>query len=89
MFFAPAWISNLIFLGTCYLCGYQHVQLKRPNSVTNIQFVLMAFSLAMIVVIAFFNRLNVWLSWGFLLMAIGCLAFTLRQQRMLPAKFID
>ena len=84
MFFIPAWISNIMLLVTCVLSGYQHAQLRRPNPVTNIQFCMIVFSMAMIVIIALHARTNVWLSLGFFLIAAGCLGFTIRQDRMLP-----
>lgn len=84
MIFMPAWITNILFLVTIYLSGYQHVQLRRPNSVTNIQFLMMAFCLAMIVIVAFYNRVNPWLSLAFLVTAVTCLGVMIRQHRMLP-----
>jgi hypothetical protein len=86
MFFVPAWISNILLLITCYLSGFQHVQMKRPNPVTNIQFVMMVFSLLMILIIAFYNRENPWLSLAFFLIAVGSFALTIRQHRMLPPR---
>lgn len=84
MIFIPAWITNFLFLITCYLSGFQHVQLKRPNPVTNLQFVMMAFSLLMVVIVAFYNRENRWLSMVFLVTAVGSLGLMIRQHRMLP-----
>lgn len=84
MFFIPAWCSNVLLLITCYLSGFQHVQLKRANPVTNIQFFMMAFSLIMIWVIAVYASSDAWLSVGFFLLAVGCLALMIRQHRMLP-----
>ncbi|HEY0185543.1 MAG TPA: hypothetical protein VGC09_22300 [Rhodopila sp.] len=86
MFFIPAWISNILLLITCYLSGFQHVQLRRPNPVTNIQFFMVAFCLAMIVIIALYNRVNPWLSLVFFLTAITCLGYMIRQMRMLPPR---
>jgi hypothetical protein len=84
MIFIPAWITNALFFVTFYLSGFQHVQLKRPNSVTNIQFFMMAFSLLMIVVVAICNRINPWLSLAFLIAAVGSLGWMIREHRMLP-----
>jgi hypothetical protein len=84
MFFVPAWITNFLFLITCYLSGFQHVQLRRPNPVTNIQFFMMAFSLLMVVIVALYNRENRWLSTGFLAIALGSLGLMIRQLRLLP-----
>jgi hypothetical protein len=84
MVFIPAWITNILFLITVYLSGFQHVQLRRPNPVTNIQFFMMVFSLAMIVIVAFFNRVNPWLSLAFFITSVVNLGVMIRQHRMLP-----
>ena len=64
MIFIPAWVTNVLFFVTFYLSGFQHVQLRRPNPITNLQFFMMAFSLLMIVIVALYNRTNPWLSLG-------------------------
>ncbi|MDR3530427.1 MAG: hypothetical protein P4L90_07745 [Rhodopila sp.] len=84
MFFIPAWTSNILLLITCYLSGFQHVQLRRPNPITNIQFFMMGFSLLMILIITLYNRQSPWLSLAFFLIAAGSLGFVIRQHRMLP-----
>ena len=84
MFFIPAWVTNVLFLITCYLSGFQHVQMRRPNPVTNIQFFMIAFSLLMVLAVTLYNRANPWLSLAFLLIAVGCLGVMIRQHRMLP-----
>lgn len=84
MIFIPAWITNVLFFVTFYLSGFQHVQLRRPNSVTNLQFFMMAFSLLMILIVALYNRTNPWLSLAFLIAAVGSLGLMIRQHRMLP-----
>jgi hypothetical protein len=84
MFFIPAWISNVLLLITCYISGFQHVQLRRPNPITNLQFFMMAFSLVMMVVVTMYNRENRWLSEAFFLIAVSCLGLMIRQFRMLP-----
>lgn len=84
MIFIPAWITNILFFVTFYLSGFQHVQLRRPNPITNLQFFVMAFSLAMIVIVALYNRENPWLSLGFFLTAVSSLGLMVRQHRMLP-----
>jgi hypothetical protein len=84
MFFIPAWISNVLFLVTCYLSGFQHVQLRRQNPITNIQFFMMGFSLLMILIVALYNRESPWLSLVFFLIAVGSLGLMIRQHRMLP-----
>jgi hypothetical protein len=84
MIFIPAWASNTLLLITCVLSGYQHVQLRRPNPVTYIQFLMIVFAMVMIVVIAIYAHTDAWLSLVFFLIAAGCLGFTIRQNRMLP-----
>jgi hypothetical protein len=84
MVFIPAWVSNILFFATFYMSGYQHYQLKRPNPITNLQFVMMVFSLGMIVAVALYNRTSPWLSDAFLLAAIASASFMYRQLRMLP-----
>jgi hypothetical protein len=84
MIFIPAWISNALFLITCYLSGYQHMRLRRPNPVTNLQFGMIVFSMVMILIIAVYAKANAWLSFGFFVLAVGCLGFMIRQHRMLP-----
>jgi hypothetical protein len=82
--FIPAWISNILLLVTCYLAGFQHLQLRRPNPVTNIQFGVIVFCLLMVVIITLYNRVNPWLSLVFFLIAAGTLGLMIRQHRMLP-----
>jgi hypothetical protein len=84
MVFIPTWITNILFLITVYLSGFQHLQLRRPNPVTNIQFFIMAFSVAMIVIVAVYNRVNPWLSLAFLITSVANLGVVIRQHRMLP-----
>jgi len=84
MVFIPAWVSNVLFLITIYISGYQHVQLKRRNPVTNLQFIMIAFALLMILFGALYNRENVWLSLGVFVIAVACLGLMIRQLRTLP-----
>jgi len=87
MFFVPTWITNVLFLGTFYVACFQHVQLKRRNPVTNLQFVIMALSLLMILITALYNRTNAWLSDGFLVASVAGLVLMFRQNRyLLPMK---
>nr|WP_294518026.1 hypothetical protein [uncultured Rhodopila sp.] len=86
MIFMPAWVSNVLFLITAYLAGFQHVQLRRPNPITNIQFIMCAFSLAMMLVVTFYNYVNPWLSLVFLVIAVASLGLIIRQHRMLPPR---
>jgi hypothetical protein len=84
MFFIPAWVTNVLFMITVYLSGFQHVQMRRANPVTNIQFFMIAVSLLMMLVVAFYNRESPWLSLAFFLIAVCCLGVMIRQHRMLP-----
>ena len=82
----PGWISSVLFLVTCYVSGFQHVQLKRVRSVMNLQFFMMVFSLAMIWVNAVYNHDTPWLSLAFLLIAVGSLSLMIHQFRRMPAR---
>ncbi len=84
MVFIPTWVSNVLFLITIYISGYQHVQLKRRNPVTNVQFIMIAFALLMIIVGALYSHENAWLSLGFFVIAVACLGLMIRQHRTLP-----
>jgi hypothetical protein len=84
MFFIPTWITNVVLLIVCYLSGFQHFRLRRPNPVTNLQFFMMASSLLMVLIVTLYNRENPWLSLAFFLMAVGCLGLMIRQLRMMP-----
>jgi len=84
MFFIPIWITNFLFLAVGWLSGWQLMRLKRPNPVTNLQFVMAVFCIIMVVVVALYNRANPWLSLVFLLIAVGCLGVMIRRHRMLP-----
>jgi Ca2+/Na+ antiporter len=84
MFFMPAWVTNFLFLITCYLAGYQHTRLNRENPILNLQFMVIAGSLIMVLLVALYNRVNPWLSLVFFLLAAGDLFMMIRQHRMLP-----
>lgn len=84
MFHMSPYVTNVIFIATVYLSGFEHVQLRRPNPFTNIQFLMMAFCLVMVLIVAFYNYINLWLSWLFFLIAVGSLLYMIRQLRMLP-----
>jgi hypothetical protein len=84
MFFVPAWVTNFLFLITCYLSGFQHVQLRRPNPVVNLQFGMMVFCLLMVLIVALYNRVNPWLSLVFFLISLTNLGVMIRQHRLLP-----
>lgn len=78
------YITNVIFIVTVYLSGFQHVQLKRPNPINTLQFWMIAFCLVMMLVVAFANDTSPWLSLGLFLLSAGCLALMIRMHRMLP-----
>jgi hypothetical protein len=84
MFFIPTWISNVLLLVTCWLSGFQLVQLQRANPVKNIQFIMIVFCLLMAVIVTLYNKTNPWLSLLFFLIAAGNLGVMIRQHRMLP-----
>lgn len=84
MIFVPAWITNILYLLTFCISAFQHWQLKRPNPVTNIQFFMMVFCLAMMLTVTLYNRENPWLSLGLFLAAMAGLELMVRQNRMLP-----
>jgi hypothetical protein len=84
MFFVPAWVSNVLLLITCWLSGFQLVQLRRPNPLATIQFWAVLFCLLMVLLVALYNEVNPWLSLTFFVIAVGCLGGMIRQHRMLP-----
>jgi hypothetical membrane protein len=86
MFYIPAWISNVLLLITCGLSGFQHIQMRRSNPITNIQFVMIVFCMVMVLVVAVYNRATPWLSVVFFLIAAASLTLMIRQHRMLPPK---
>jgi hypothetical protein len=84
MFFIPTWITNVLLLITCWLAGFQLVQLRRANPLTIIQFWMIAFSLLMMAVVSLNNRKSPWLSLVFFLIAVFNISLTIRQHRKLP-----
>jgi hypothetical protein len=84
MVFIPVWVTNILFMITIYLSGFQHVRLRRPNPITNIQFFMIAFALVMIVIVTLYNRVNPWLSLAFFVTSVVSLGMMIRQHRMLP-----
>ena len=86
MFFIPTWITNIVLLGTCWLSGYQLVQLRRANPIPTIQFAMILFGMLMILIVAMKNGINPWLSLVFLLIAVATLIVMLRQHRLLPPR---
>lgn len=84
MFFVPAWLTNILLLITCVLSAFQHWRLDRPNPVATLQFGMIVFAMLLILVVAFCNSINPWLSLVFFLVAAACLAYIIRQHRMLP-----
>jgi hypothetical protein len=86
MFFVPIWITNFLLLGTCWLSGYQLVQLRRANPIPTIQFFMVLFSLLMVVLAALYNKVNPWLSLAFFLIAVTNLTVMIRRHRLLPPR---
>jgi Flp pilus assembly protein TadB len=86
MIFIPVWITNFLLLGTCWLSGYQIVQLQRKNPIPTVQFPMVLFCLLAVWIVVRYNRVNPWLSLTFFLIAIACLLVMLRQHRMLPPR---
>jgi len=84
MVFIPVWVTNILFMITIYLSGFQHVRLRRPNPITNIQFFMIAFALVMIVIVTLYNRVNPWLSLALFVTSVVSLGMMIRQHRMLP-----
>jgi hypothetical protein len=84
MFFIPTWVPNVLLLVTCWLSGFQLVQMKRANPVMNIQFIMIVCSLLLVLIITLYNKTNPWLSLLFFLIAAGNLGVMIRQHRMLP-----
>jgi hypothetical protein len=84
MFFIPTWITNVLLLVTCWLSGFQLVQLKRDNPVPSIQFIMIVFCLFVALITALYNRTNPWLSLVLFLIAACSLIVMIRQHRMLP-----
>jgi Ca2+/Na+ antiporter len=86
MIFIPAWITNILLLGTCWLSGYQLSQLQRANPIPTLQFPMVLFCLLTVWMVALYNRVNPWLSLAFFLIAVINLTVMVRQHRMLPPK---
>jgi hypothetical protein len=86
MFNIPTWLSNVLFMATIYISGFQHVQLKRRNPIMNLQFFMIVFSLAMMLVGAVWNRppKNPWVSLVLFIFAVGSLGLMIRRFRTLP-----
>jgi hypothetical protein len=86
MFFIPAWITNFIFLGTCWFAVFQMQKLQRRNPIVSIQFIMVMFCLPMVIVVARMNRDNPRLSLAFFLISVSCMAIMIRYQRLLPPR---
>jgi hypothetical protein len=85
MFMVPGWIASTLFLITCYISGFQHTKLARRNPILNIQFIMMAFSLVMILLNVMYSYESPWVALGFLLVAVGSLSLMIHQFRRMPA----
>jgi hypothetical protein len=86
MIFVPLWITNFILLGTCWLSGYQLVQLRRANPIPTVQFMMILFCLLVVLVGAIESKGKPWLSVVLLVIAIVNLVVMLRQHRLLPPR---
>jgi hypothetical protein len=86
MFFVPAALTNILFLGVFYLSVFQHVRMREIKPTFNLQFFMAVFSLIMVLVVAFENRKDRWFSMAFLVIAVICLATMWRQMRYLPPR---
>jgi hypothetical protein len=84
MIYIPAWITNIIFLLAFYISLWEHVKMRRPNPVTNIQFFMMVFAPVMVLVVTFNNRKIPYISLGFFAVSVICLIVIYRQWRYLP-----
>jgi Ca2+/Na+ antiporter len=62
------------------------VQLQRPNPLVVLQFYMVLFCLLLMLLVAFYNRVNPWLSLGFFVLAVINISVILRQHRMLPPR---
>ncbi|HVZ09991.1 hypothetical protein [Rhodopila sp.] len=86
MIFIPRWLTNIVFLVAFYLCLIEHVRFRFVKKPLNTQLFLAIFCAAMVLVVTFNNHRDPWLSIAFLIVALGCLAYTWRQWRYLPPK---
>jgi Ca2+/Na+ antiporter len=84
MIVIPTWITNCVILAGFVLSAYQHWRLNPENPVTNSQFVVMVFSILMLLVVTLFNRTDPWLSLALFLIAAASLFLTIRRHRKLP-----
>jgi hypothetical protein len=86
MFFVPTVVTNVLFLATFYLSVFQYVRMREIKPTFTLQFFIALFSLIMVLVVALENGKNPWLSDGFLVIAVICLATIWRQMRYLPPR---
>ncbi len=86
VFYIPHWLTNIVFLVTCYLAGFEHVQLRRENPVMNIQFFTMFFSLGMIFYIVISTDVSPLWSMIYFALAAGSFALMFYYLRRLPPR---
>ena len=80
------YVTNAIFLAIAYIAGYQHVQTRRLNPLSTVQFWMIVFALAMMLVVTLESRRGPWYSVGFFLIAVASLWFIIRRHRYLPPR---
>lgn len=86
MIYIPTWIANTLLFITCYLSGFQHVQMKYANPVTNLQFFMVAFTLLAILFIATRSDVSPVMSMVYFVVSALCLGLMIRQHRYLPPR---
>lgn len=86
MIYIPTGIPNAIFFVTCYLSGYQHVQMQYENPIKNIQFFMVAFSLVAIVFIATRTEVSPIESVIYFAVSVICFALIYRRLRFMPPR---
>lgn len=89
MFCVPAWLSRSAQQRPApdhlLPAWVQHLQTRRGNLVTDIQFFMIPVCLLTLVVTAFDNREDLLLALTFLAVAVSSPGLTIRQQGMLPS----
>ena len=86
LFFISSYLTNVLFLITGWLAGYQMVRLERANPTKTIQLYTVLFCAGMVVAVARYNRVDPWLSLVFFLIAVSTLSYIIRQHRMVPPR---
>jgi hypothetical protein len=84
VFFIPTWVTNILLLITCFLSIYQHLRLRPQNPIANLQFIMVVFALATLLINTLYNREDPRLSVALFVISVASLALMIRQLRMLP-----